>query len=841
MTKYNKEEVYNETLKYFNGDSLATDVWINKYCLKDSDGNLFEKTPTDMHHRIAGELARIEQKYPNPMGEQEIFELLDKFKYVIPAGSNLFGIGNDEYLSSLSNCFYLHHNNNDSYGGIMKMDEELVHLFKRRAGVGIDMSFLRPKNSVVNNAALSTTGAVSFMNRFSNTTKEVSLNGRRAALMITMDINHPEIEEFIEVKNNSTEVTGANISIKISDDFMIAVKNNTEFELKYQYSNGTWLRKKVNAKSIWDKFILSSTNFSEPGLLYWDKIKRESPSEGYEGFELQGVNPCSELTLSDSESCRLLSINLTSFIDNEFTNNASINTNLLNEVVIKGQRLMDDIVELELEKVSKIIEKVKRDPEDDNVKQREIELWNRVYDKAKNGRRTGLGITGLGDMVAMLNHTYGTKDATNLIEGVFKGIALKSYESSIFLAKERGSFKGWNIESDKKSEYIKRLIYGEFDTNLMDMYKKYGRRNIANLTIAPNGSLSLLSHTSSGVEPVFMINYKRRKRAIKEEHVDFIDDNGDTWVEFNVFHHKFVEWFNQTYNNVEPTIDILSLTDVEIVKYIEQSPYHNATATEIDYIEKIRMQGLINKWIDHSISMTVNLPSTITTDEVSDLYMKGWEYGLKGMTVYREGSRSGVLVKKEEETKKQIENAINENNAPKRPKSLDATIIRFNNNGEKWIGFIGLLNDQPYEIFTGKLDEFSIPNYVDLGHIKRIKDNGNGSRYDFLYKDKDGFEQEMRGLNRVFDREAWNMAKMISGQLRHGFPIKYVVKLIESLKFEDDADFVMTTWKKGVIRMLKKYIKNGEDTGESCPECGGKLVYQEGCLSCLICSYSKCG
>jgi len=838
MTIYTKEQVFSKTLEYFNGDELATNVWINKYCLKDSDGNLYEETPDDMHYRLSQELSRIEQKYPNPLSEQEIFNLMKDFKYVIPAGSNLFGIGNDEYLSSLSNCFYIHHNDNDSYGGIMKLDEELVHLFKRRAGCGIDISFLRPKNTHVNNAALTTTGAVSFMHRFSNTTKEVALNGRRAALMITMRIDHPEIEDFIEIKNDSSQVTGANISMKVTDEFMNCVKENKEFELKYTHSNKN-ITKIVNARTIWNKFIKSSYKSAEPGLLYWDKIKKESPSDGYKGFELEGVNPCAELTLSDSESCRLLSINLTSFVKNPFTKQAVFDIDKFNEVTIKSQRLMDDIVDLELEKVTSIINKVKKDPEDNNVKQREIELWKRVYNKAKDGRRTGLGITGLGDMLAMLNYTYGTKEASIYAENIVKQLAINSYKSSIILAKERGSFKGWSVEQDKHSSYINRLVYNTFDGQLLELYKTHGRRNIANLTIAPNGSLGLLSKTTSGVEPVFMINYKRRKRVSENDKVDFIDDNGDKWIEYNVFHYQFLNWFNITNKNTK--IDITTLTDNEITNYIEQSPYKNATATEIDYVEKIRMQGLLNKWIDHSISMTVNLPENITEEEVSNLYMKGWEYGLKGMTIYREGSRSGVLVKKNEKTKKKIEHIININDAPKRPKIVKATVMRFVNNKEQWIGFIGLLENDPYEIFTGKLESFNIPNYVDKGQIKRVKDNGHGSRYDFLYTDKDGFEQEMKGLNRVFDRENWNAAKWISASLRHGQPLKYVVKMVEDMKFEEDGGFIMATWKKGVIRMLKKYIKNGEESNDNCPECGSKLIYQEGCLSCPNCGYSKCG
>jgi len=1246
MKKYSHSTVHDETMKYFDNDVLATDVWMKKYALKDSDDNYYELTPDDMHHRIASELARVEKKYPNPMGEDEIFELLKDFKYVIPAGSNLFGIGNDKYLTSLSNCFYIHHDNNDSYGGIMKLDEELVHLFKRRCveenshvmtlnngllriknitkgdmvlsyntktqkseykkvidkfdtfvdkddriiiklsngsqlktskkhpvltfseigeyvyknagdiqkgdicissltknnynvynfdkklsdiawftghhlgdgtcgknklrfrilgdnekciaeyasilnditgstakyglskkkgylvdvwdytnnkkslndvlvryldnqrgkktysmftpnfiknnnlwipfiaglidadgtvtadgrlsltltsktmideinsyllyngischvsvkidkrnskwkplytlrfhkdvefysnilkylihdkkrqrlienkitvhsykrfiteeehnemlnnysskgfykynrnnkapkefnikrkqlqsaidtvkgnnglgisalnillkhdiinndkyneinqrvfvtnvsidndsskyidievdgnhnfyagnfggivthncGVGIDVSFLRPKNSKVNNAALTTTGAVSFMNRFSHTTEEVSLLGRRAALMITMDVSHPEIEDFISIKQDLTKVTGANVSIKITDDFMLAVKENNEFELKFQMADKSWIRKKVNAKQIWDKFINASWNSAEPGLLYWDKIKRESPSDGYEGFDLQGVNPCSELTLSDSESCRLTSINLTAFVKNSFTEKSMFDFEQFKNVAIKAQRLMDDITDLEIEKINSILQKIEQDPENADVKFREISLWKKILDKATDGRRSGLGITGLADMLAMLGYTYGTHEATSFSEKIFIDLAKSSYESSINMAKERGAFKNWSIDKDKKSDFINRLLYETIDSDVFELYKKYGRRNIANLTIAPNGSLSLLSKTSSGVEPVFMVKHKRRRRATETDSVDFIDDVGNKWKEYLVFHPKFEEWFNKNNTNKK----LKDLTESEIDDIITKSPYYNATAQTIDYIEKIRMQGIINKWIDHSISMTVNLPNNITKKQVSDLYMKGWEYGLKGMTIYRDGSRSGVLVATD--SKKEV--------TPDRPKEIPCDIHYIQANKIKYYVIVGLVNDKPYEIFAFEKKHISIPQIRKDGKLIKVK----SGMYNLKYN---GTEIENIAQHFQSPQED-GFTRMVSLLLRRGNSVADITEQI------DKSYSAISGFYKAISRVLRKNYTSDGKIDEKCPQCNANLVMKEGCKSCPACGFEFCG
>lgn len=869
MIKYKRNDVYKNTLNYFDGNELASNVWIDKYCLKDADGNFYEKSPDDMHKRLAKEFARIESKYLNPLSEKDIYELFKKFKYIVPQGSPMAGIGNNEQIVSLSNCFYLDHLG-DSYGSIMDIDEKLTHVFKRRGGCGIDISKLRPRNAKVKNAALSSTGAVSFAERYSNTTREVAAEGRRAALMISMSINHPDIEEFIDAKLEKNKITGANISVKITDDFMESLKNDKYFIQTYpididknkintdllieenklyfvgEIDNKKTYAKKIKPKRLWEKIIDNVWKSAEPGLLFWDNFKRESPSDGYEGFELQGVNPCAELSLSDSESCRLMLINLYSYVVNPFSNNSYFDFDLFKKHVKLAQRLIDDLIDLEIEKVDKIIEKIKSDPEPDIIKQKEIMLWEEINRKTIEGRRTGLGITGEGDMLAALGIRYGSKEGLNFSENVHKILAIESYKSSIDMAYERGSFKIWNKEKDFKSDFVKR-IYNELDDEYKDKYNKYGRRNIANLTIAPAGSVSILTQTTSGIEPAFKIYYYRRRKTNDKTKSVFIDETGDMWEEYPVFHQKFVEWFEKIsiikFENKKDYLSYLeTLSEDKLFEIYKKSPYYKATSEDVDYIGKVELQGAIQKWIDHSISVTVNMPEYVTKDIVSNVYMKGYETGCKGVTVYRDGSRSGVLISKKEDNANIFKNT--ENNAPKRPKRLKGEIHRFNNNYEKWIAVIGIYDDRPYELFTGKLENGlkDLPNNLKVCEIvkKKIEDEkGNKiKRYDIEYVDSNGEKHIYEGLNFKFNPEFWNYAKLISSVLRHQMPIINVYKLIESLSFREEH---INTWKNGVVRTIKKYIKDGEKTKDKCPNCGGdNFVFKEGCLQCMECGWSKC-
>lgn len=826
MVKYSFEEVQKSTLDYFKGDVLASDVWIKKYCLKDSENNYYELNPNDMHKRLAKEFARIEKNYPNSLSEGEIFELLDEFKYFVPGGSNLFGIGNDFQLSSLSNCFYIHHDDQDSYGGIMKLDEELVHLFKRRCGVGIDVSFLRPKDTAVNNAAVTTTGAVSFMDRFSNTTKEVALNGRRAALMITMDVRHPEILDFINVKKDLKKVTGANISIKFNDEFFDKLKKNEDFTLKFPIdSESPIITKNINPNIIWDSFVDSNYSSAEPGFLNWEHIQRESVSDMYEGFELQGVNPCAELTLSKSESCRLASINLYSFVDNPFTKDSKFNFEKLKEVVEKSMYLMDDIVELEVEKVDTILNKIKNiDPENLSTKVREIELWEIIKEKAINGRRTGLGITGMADMLAALGITYATTEGNDFCTNIFRYISTYSYTSSIKLAKERGCFPIWNLEKEKDSPFIKRILYDNdlISKEVLNDYETYGRRHIGLLTIAPNGTLGLITKTSSGVEPVFMLTHKRRRRFTNSDtEFNYVDSHGDKWVEYIVFHPKFKEYLE--INNI--LIDESNLSSI-----IESSPYYKSESNTIDYMSKVYLQASLNKYIDHSISVTQNLPSTITKEEVSKLYLKAHELGCKGFTIYVDGSRDGVLVstdsKKEVKEIKLVET--------KRPESLPCDIHHISALGKKWYVIIGLKDNKPYELFTLLRKGIHIPDGRKSGELIKIgsgkynlKTNG------FLFED----------INQFFENpEDETDVRLISGMLKHSVSISFICNQL------DKAKGSVVSLAKAISRTFKKHYLSEKDfvdmseSGERCPECGSKLVYKEGCKSCASeCGWSKCG
>lgn len=871
LKNFNTEEVKNATLQYFKGDELACDVWIKKYCLKDSEGNLYEKTPDDMHRRISKELYRIESKYPNPISENDIYETLKDFRYIVPQGSPMAGIGNDLQISSISNCFFLEHHG-DSYGGIMDIDEKLTHVFKRRGGCGIDLSKLRPSNASVHNAALTSTGAVSFAERYSNTTREVATEGRRAALMISLSINHPDSEYFIDAKMDKSKITGANISLKITDEFMNAVISDSDFiqsfpidapkispdDFNYEYNKligvGEWdgkplYYKKIKAKNIWNKLIKNAHSSAEPGILFWDTSERESPSNGYSGFELKGVNPCAELTLSDSESCRLLVLNLFSFVVNPFTDKSYFDYDLFKKYASLGQRLMDDIVDLEMEKIDAIINKVLSDPEPETIKHKELELWKEINRKNAEGRRTGLGITGTGDLLAAMGLRYGSKEGSDFTINIHKILAIESYKSSIEMAEERGSFPIWKFENESSNPFIKRIFETikeldyELDYDLYEKYLKYGRRNIANLTIAPTGSVGLVARTSSGLEPVFKLFYKRRRKTNDKQKATFIDLVGDMWEEYFVTHPKFNDWFElNKYTLGFGDRLVRSLDEEEITKVFELSPYYNATANDIDWKSKVEMQGGVQKYIDHSISVTTNLPETATIDDVNEIYITAWKSGCKGHTIYRDGSRDGVLISTEK--KKDVDVEFKENHAPKRPKRLKADIHRFQNNLEKWIAVVGLKNDRPYEIFTGKLDleTFNIPaNVKECEIVKTIIENENGDkskRYDIEYLDDEDQKQIIIGLSNAFDPIYWNYAKMLSGTLRHGIPLVYAYEMINSLKFKEDN---INSWRNGVARTIKRYIKDGERIKGKCESCGSdQIEFKEGCMTCMSCGSSKC-
>ncbi|MDP4205559.1 MAG: adenosylcobalamin-dependent ribonucleoside-diphosphate reductase [Bacteroidota bacterium] len=836
---YTPDEAYEASLKYFNGDDLAARVWVNKYALKNSAGDIFELTPDDMHHRIAGEIARIEKKYPNPLSEKQIFDLIRKFKYIIPQGGPMTGIGNEFQIASLSNCFVIGNEGDaDSYGGILKIDQEQVQLMKRRGGVGHDLSHIRPKGSPVKNSALTSTGLVPFMERFSNSTREVAQDGRRGALMLSVSIKHPDSESFIDAKMEPGKVTGANVSVKIDDDFMRSVEEDRPYRQQYPiFSEEPWFVKEVNAKAIWSKIVHNAWKSAEPGILFWDTIIRESVPDCYAdlGYRTVSTNPCGEIPLCPYDSCRLIAINLYEYVENPFTPHAKFNFDLFREHIGYAQRIMDDIIDLEIEKIEAIISKIDSDPEGKDIKLVERNLWMSIKTKALEGRRTGVGITAEGDMLAALGLRYGSPDATDFSEEIHKTVTLSAYASSVNMAKERGAFKIYDANREKKNPFINRIR--EADPALYEDMVKSGRRNIALLTIAPTGTTSLMSQTTSGVEPVFLPVYKRRRKVNpndKEVRVDFIDEVGDSWEEYTVFHHKFKIWmeingFDLTKNYPQEELDEL----------IQKSPYYKATSNDVDWLNKVRMQGRIQKWVDHSISVTINLPANAPEELVDKLYFEAWKVGCKGVTVYREGSRAGVLVASSAPSKKDGLTPF----PTKRPIELDTDVVRFQNSREKWIAFIGLIDERPYEIFTGLADDedgILLPRSVTRGKIIKSRDEDGVSRYDFQYCNKQGYKTTIEGLSYKFNPVYWNYAKLISGTLRHGMPISKVVELVSSLQFDIES---INTWKNGVARALKKYIPNGTVAdGQHCPNCGSdKVIYQEGCLTCSDCGTSKCG
>ncbi len=839
--KYSVEEVKEATIKYFGGDQLAADVWMNKYALKDSDGNIFELTPDDMHHRIASEIARIENRYPNPMSEEEVFEVLKDFRYIVPQGSPMAGIGNDFQISSLSNCFVIGTNGkSDSYGAIMKIDQEQVQLMKRRGGVGHDLSHIRPAGSPVKNCALTSTGVVPFMERYSNSTKEVAQDGRRGALMMSISINHPDSEDFIDSKMEQGRITNANVSVRISDEFMKAVKENKPFVQKYPIDSDTpQFTKEIDAKRLWDKIIHNAWQSAEPGVLFWDTITRESIPDCYAdlGFKTLSTNPCGEIPLCAYDSCRLLAMNLYSYVENPFTDKARFNAELFAKHVAVAQRIMDDIIDLEIEKIDAILDKVYSDPESDEVKRCEVELWKNIRRKALQGRRTGIGITAEGDMLAALGKRYASDEAIDFSTSVQKLLAFEAYKSSVNLAKERGAFEVFDAKREENNPFIKRLR--EMDENFYQDMVKYGRRNIAMLTIAPTGTVSICTQTTSGIEPVFMVSYKRRRKVNpndKNAKVSFTDNEGNAFEEYNVFHPKFMTWLEVNGYNVE---EVKNYNDEQLQEIINKSPYYKATANDIDWVSKVKMQGEMQKWVDHSISVTVNIPAETTEELVSQIYLTAWECGCKGMTIYRDGSRTGVLVSNKKEEKKNNENDFVETHSPVRPKTLECDVVRFQNNYEKWIAFVGKINNKPYEIFLGKQDDFYLPPFVETAWITKNKDEEGKSRYDLQFKDKQGYKITIEGLSRSFSPEFWNYAKLISGILRHGMPISNVVTLIQNLSVDEDN---INAWKNGIARALKRYIPDGTKVDkEVCPTCGDALVYEDGCKHCKNCGYSKCG
>ena len=838
---YSVEEVKEATIKYFNGDQLAADVWMNKYALKDSDGNIFELTPDDMHHRIASEIVRIENRYPNPMTEEEVFDVLKDFRYIVPQGSPMAGIGNNFQISSLSNCFVIGTNGqSDSYGAIMKIDQEQVQLMKRRGGVGHDLSHIRPAGSPVKNCALTSTGVVPFMERYSNSTKEVAQDGRRGALMMSISINHPDSEDFIDSKMEQGRITNANVSVRISDDFMKAVKEEKPFVQKYPVdSDNPLYTKEIDAKRLWNKIIHNAWQSAEPGVLFWDTITRESIPDCYAdlGFKTLSTNPCGEIPLCAYDSCRLLAMNLYSYVENPFTAKARFNTELFAKHVAIAQRIMDDIIDLEIEKIDAILEKVYSDPESDEVKRCEVELWKNIRRKALQGRRTGIGITAEGDMLAALGKRYASDEAIEFSTSIQRLLAFEAYKSSVNLAKERGAFEVFDAKREENNPFINRLR--ALDENFYQDMVKYGRRNIAMLTIAPTGTVSICTQTTSGIEPVFMVSYKRRRKVNpndKNAKVSFTDGEGNSFEEYNVFHPKFITWLEVNGYNVE---EVKAYEDEKLQEIIAKSPYYKATANDIDWVNKVKMQGEMQKWVDHSISVTVNVPAETTEELVSQIYQTAWECGCKGMTIYRDGSRAGVLVSNKKEEKKNPENDIIETHSPIRPKTLECDVVRFQNNYEKWIAFVGKINSKPYEIFLGKQDDFYLPPFVETAWITKNKGEEGRSRYDLQFQDKQGYKVTIEGLSRSFSPEFWNYAKLISGILRHGMPISNVVTLIQNLSVDEDN---INAWKNGIARALKRYIPDGTKVDkEVCPTCGDALVYEDGCKHCKNCGYSKCG
>ena len=850
---YTFDEAFKASVEYFGGDELAAKVWVNKYAVKDSYGNIYEKTPDDMHWRIANEIARVEKKYSNPLSAQELHDLLEGFRYIVPQGSPMTGIGNNYQIASLSNCFVIGNEGSaDSYGAIMKIDEEQVQLMKRRGGVGHDLSHIRPKGSPVKNSALTSTGLVPFMERFSNSTREVAQDGRRGALMLSVSIKHPDSESFIDAKMTSGKVTGANVSVKIDDDFMNAAISGQKYIQAYPIDSKKPLySKEIEASQLWKKIVHNAWKSAEPGVLFWDTILRESVPDCYAdlGFRTVSTNPCGEIPLCPYDSCRLLAINLYSYVRNPFTVNADFDFDLFKKHVAVAQRIMDDIIDLEIEKIDMIQAKIASDPEDDETKHTERRLWEKIMRKSTMGRRTGVGITAEGDMLAAMGLRYGTDEATEFAEKVQRTLALTAYRSSVEMAKERGAFEIFDWKREQKNPFILRIK--EADPQLYEDMKKYGRRNIACLTIAPTGTVSLMTQTTSGLEPVFMPVYKRRRKVNRDDenaNVSFVDENGDAFEEFIVFHHKFVEWM--MVNGINPA---QKFTPEEVDELVARSPYFKATAQDVDWLNKVKMQGRMQKWVDHSISVTINLPSDVSEELVNDLYVEAWKSGCKGCTVYRDGSRDGVLIDAKNDKKEKKEVAKDAVFAPcdceprklveTRPKVLEADVVRFQNNKEKWVAFVGLLEGRPYEIFTGLQDDeegIVLPKTVEKGWIiKNIDDNGN-KRYDFQFTNKRGYKVTIEGLSEKFDKEYWNYAKLISGVLRYQMPIDLCMKLIGSLDLGSEN---INNWKNGVERALKKYVQDGTVVkGEKCPNCGSEsLVYQEGCLICKNCGSSRCG
>ncbi len=840
---YSYEEAYEESLRYFQGDELAARVWVNKYAVKDSFGNIYEKSPEDMHWRIANEVARIEAKYPNGLSSEELFNLLDHFKYIVPQGSPMTGIGNNYQVASLSNCFVIGVDGEaDSYGAIFKIDEEQVQLMKRRGGVGHDLSHIRPKGSPVKNSALTSTGLVPFMERYSNSTREVAQDGRRGALMLSVSIKHPDSEAFIDAKMTEGKVTGANVSVKLADSFMQAAIEGKPYTQQYPIDTETPVfKKEIDASALWKKIVHNAWKSAEPGVLFWDTIIRESVPDCYAdlGYRTVSTNPCGEIPLCPYDSCRLLAINLYSYVVNPFKPDAYFDFELFEKHVSLAQRIMDDIIDLELEKIERIMEKIDSDPESEDVRHTERILWQKIYKKSGQGRRTGVGITAEGDMLAALGLRYGTEEATEFSEKVHKAVAINAYRSSVEMAKERGSFEIYDTEREKNNPFISRLR--EADPELYEEMKKYGRRNIACLTIAPTGTTSLMTQTTSGIEPVFLPVYKRRRKVNPNDtnvHVDFIDETGDAFEEYIVFHPKFVTWMEaQGYNPAK------RYTQEEVDAMVAKSPYYKATSNDVDWLMKVKMQGRIQKWVDHSISVTINLPNDVDENLVNRLYIEAWKSGCKGCTVYRDGSRSGVLISTKSDKKEGLPPCKPPTVVETRPKVLDADVVRFQNNKEKWVAFVGLLDNHPYEIFTGVLDDdegIILPKNVISGHIiKNIDENGN-KRYDFQFENKRGYKVTIEGLSEKFNKEYWNYAKLISGVLRYRMPIEQVIKLVGSLQLDSEN---INTWKNGVERALKKYVQDGtEAKGKKCPNCGNEtLVYQEGCLICKTCGASRCG
>jgi len=835
---YTQDEAYEASLSYFKGDDLAARVWVNKYALKDSHGVVYELTPDDMHQRLASELARIENKYPNPLSQSDIFALIRNFEYLVPQGGPMTGIGNPHQIASLSNCFVIGNpGESDSYGGIMKIDQEQVQLMKRRGGVGHDLSHIRPRGSAVKNSALTSTGIVPFMERYSNSTREVAQDGRRGALMLSVSINHPDAEDFIDAKMEQGKVTGANVSVRIDDGFMHAVTDNKDYTQKYPvFSDDPQFTNTIKAKKLWNKIIHNAWQSAEPGILFWDTITRESVPDCYAdlGYRTVSTNPCGEIPLCPYDSCRLLAINLFSYVDEPFTAKARFNEQLFKDHVAKAQRLMDDIIDLELEKIDDILAKIDADPESAEVKRIEKDLWLNIRKKADEGRRTGIGITAEGDMLAALGIRYGSEEGNAFTQQVHKTIAVETYRASVNMAKERGAFGIYDAEREADNPFIQRLR--EADPDMYAEMVKHGRRNIALLTIAPTGTTSLMTQTTSGIEPVFLPVYKRRRKVNpndKNVRVDFVDEVGDSWEEYTVFHHRFKQWMEVNGHDTGK-----NYSEKELQALVKKSPYHKATSNDVDWLSKVHMQGAVQKWVDHSISVTINLPEDVSEKLVGKLYLEAWKSGCKGVTVYRDGSRSGVLISNEESSADELVDF-----PTKRPEILECDVVRFHNNKEKWIAFVGTIGGKPYEIFTGLADDedgIFLPRSVENGLIIKSFMADGSSRYDFQFTNKRGYKTTVEGLSHKFNPEYWNYAKLISSTLRHGMPIEKVVELINSLQLDSES---INTWKNGVTRALKRYIAAGTEAGKGeCDNCGStELIYQEGCLTCKSCGSSKCG